>query len=154
MLYKTEDPLPYLLSRPSVFLAGGVQNCEEWQTQLTDLIDTSLYDVVNPRGQNSRLEVNPREHMLWEHRALDQSDSAIFWFPKGTVCATALLELGRMLERASRHSVRLVIGWHPKYSRAVDIETLIAIETQAKDYVIHSGEGWDTLVEVVQKTWG
>jgi hypothetical protein len=156
MLYNNADPLPFLFSRPSVFLAGGVNNCEDWQEELSSLINTSLYDVVNPRSKNhsNKLEITKRDLMLWEHRAIDKSDSAIFWFPKNTVCPTALLELGRMLERAVHHSARLAVGWHPKYPRAVDVETLIQAGICDKKYIIHSGEGWEPLKEIVKKTWG
>jgi hypothetical protein len=156
MLYRSPDPLPFVFSRPSVFMAGGICNCTDWQSQLAPVFDTGLYDVVNPRklAGYDHNRVTARAQIEWEHKALSNVDSCVFWFPEENVSAVTLLELGKMLSRASHHSVRLAVGWHPNYQLAYDLEAQIHLETDAGDYVIHAAPGWDKLVNVVKKTWG
>jgi hypothetical protein len=156
MLYRSPDTLPIVFSRPSVFLAGGFSNSPDWQSQLLPVFDLGLYDVVNPRRLPGLATsgVSARAQSQWEHRALDNADSVVFWFSSEAVGAITLLELGKMLARASHHSVRLAIGWHESYPMAFDLELQIALETSARDHVIHAAPGWDNLVSAVKKTWG
>ena len=155
MLYQSPDPLPSLFSRHSVFIAGGISNCPDWQSRMVTHLDTTLYDVVNPRrvGGFDRTGATAREQIEWEHSALSKVDSCIFWFPEQTLCPITLFELGVMLSRASRHSLNLAIGWHPNYQRAFDLEVQIGLEQGARDHVMHAGPGWDSLVEEVRRHW-
>ena len=98
MLYKSPDPLPFAFQRQSVFIAGGISNCPDWQNEMSAMLDTSLYDVVNPRraGGFDRTGVTAEEQITWEHRALSLIDACIFWFPCETLCPITLLELGEL----------------------------------------------------------
>ena len=156
MLYRSPDKLPAVFSRPSVFIAGGISNCPDWQTDMTSLMDTNLYDVVNPRreGGFDITGATAKEQIEWEHSALSKVDSCIFWFPQETICPISLFECGKLLVIASHHSVRLAIGWHENYARAFDLGIQIGLEQSAKDHIIHAESGWDTLVKVVKKNWG
>ena len=156
MLYKAPDKLPVVFSRPSVFVAGGISNCPDWQTDITSIMDTNLYDVVNPRRQIGFDSTGAiaREQIEWEHSALSKIDSCIFWFPQETLCPITLLEAGRMIERAKHHTVRLTIGWHPNYARAFDLEVQIDLEKIPKEYMLYFSSGWDGFVSAVKKTYG
>jgi hypothetical protein len=156
MLYKSPDPLPFAFQRQSVFIAGGISNCPDWQNEMSAMLDTSLYDVVNPRraGGFDRTGVTAEEQITWEHRALSLIDACIFWFPCETLCPITLLELGKMLHRAQHHNVMLAIGWHPDYQRAFDLEVQIRLENPESKYLLHAAPGWLELCAVVKKQWG
>ena len=156
MLYTSPEPIPAAFARPSVFIAGGISNCPNWQAETVSLTNRDLYDVINPRreGGFDRTGDTAEEQITWEHRALGLVDSCIFWFPKETLCPITLFELGVMLQRAARGNVRLAIGWHPEYQRAFDLRVQISLETAAKDCIIHAAPGWDGLCSVIKKTWG
>jgi len=153
MLYKSPDLLPFAFQRQSIFIAGGISDCPDWQSDMVAHIDCSIYDVVNPRREAGfdRTGVTAEEQITWEHRALGLVDACIFWFPCETLCPITLLEYGKMLERASRHSIRLVVGWHPDYARAFDLKIQTRLEMST--HIIHAGPGWDELCAVVRKTW-
>jgi len=155
MLYQSPDPLPYTFNHHSIFIAGGISNCPEWQSDIVKLFDLDIYDVVNPRreGGFDRTGATAEEQITWEHGALSQVDNCVFWFPCETLCPISLFELGVMLERASRHSVKLIVGWHEDYQRAFDLQVQINLATNARDYVI-SGPGWDQFCKNITKTWG
>lgn len=156
MLYTAPDPLPALFSRPSVFIAGGISNCPDWQSTLAHSLDTQLYDVVNPRRNTGfdRTGNTAGEQIAWEHSALAKVDSCVFWFPCETLCPITLFELGKLLVRASQKSVRLVVGWHPDYQRAFDLQVQIALEHIPLSHMMHAAPGWDEFVNVVAQHWG
>jgi hypothetical protein len=156
MIYRSPAPLPYVFNHHSIFIAGGISNCPDWQTEISQLFDPDLYDVVNPRreGGFDRTGITAQEQITWEHRALSLVDNCVFWFPCETLCPITLMEYGKMLERASRHSVRLVVGWHANYARAFDLEIQTQLETSARQHIIHAGPGWDPFVNAIKKTWG
>ena len=57
-----------------------------------------------------------------------------------------------MLERASRHSVRLVVGWHKDYQRAFDLEVQIGLVNSAREYVTYA-PGWEQFKKNISNTW-
>ena len=156
MLYKSPDPLPFNFQRQSIFVAGGISNCPDWQSEMTTLMDSNIFDVVNPRRDSGfdKTGATAEEQIIWEHRALGLVDSCIFWFPKETLCPITLLELGKMLVRAHHHAVRLAIGWHPEYQRAFDLDVQIRLEHPEDKYILHAAPGWNELCAVVKQTWG
>lgn len=133
----------------------GVSNCPDWQSEIVDLFDHSIYDVVNPRriGGFDRTGATAEQQITWEHQALTLVDNCVFWFPCETLCPISLFELGVMLERASKHSVKLVVGWHEQYQRAFDLQVQIKLATNAREYVTYA-PGWDQFKQNITKTWG
>jgi len=156
MLYQSPDKLPFTFQKQSVFVAGGISNCPDWQNEIVALIDHDLYDVVNPRreGGFDRTGATAEEQITWEHRALNLVDACIFWFPKETLCPISLFELGKMLMHAHHHDVRLAVGWDPEYQRAFDLEVQIKLELLEPKYLLHAAPGWNELCTVVKQTWG
>lgn len=106
--------------RNSLFLAGGISHCHDWQREMSArLADTDL-TLYNPRRDNFPMN-DPeaaREQIEWEHRHLRRAEAILFWFPPETLCPITLFELG-----AWSHSTKpLFVGVHPEYQRRTDIE--------------------------------
>jgi len=106
----------------SIFLAGGITNCPDWQGPVANRINelTNLV-IFNPRrngwDMNADLEES-RKQILWEDMHLKLSDIILFWFPEETLCPITLLELGKYL----MSDARLIVGTHPNYQRRFDVE--------------------------------
>jgi hypothetical protein len=156
MLYCAPDKLPALFSLHSVFVAGGISNCPDWQSDIIRFMATNLYDVVNPRRETGfdTTGATAREQIEWEHEALSKVDSCIFWFPCETLCPISLFELSKQLLRAKQQSVKLVVGWHPNYARAFDLKVQIELENIPKDNLLYADVGWDGFVKAVIANWG
>ena len=109
----------------SVFLAGGISGCPDWQKEFADkLRDTDLI-VYNPRRADFPMgdkEAGLRQ-IKWEAHYLEKASCIIFWFPKETVCPIVLFELGSW----SMTEKPIFVGCHPDYSRRFDVETQLAI---------------------------
>lgn len=106
--------------RGTVFLAGGITGCPQWQHPLAHLLaDTDLI-VLNPRRENFPMD-DPnaaRGQIEWEQKHLLLADMISFWFCSQTLCPIVLLELGYWL-----NSVKpLFVGIHPDYKRRQDVE--------------------------------
>jgi len=110
---------------PTVFLAGGITACPEWQTELVKLLSDELITLVNPRRKNFPMD-DPnaaKEQITWEFHRLNQCDIFSMWF-----CNTpssdqpiCMYELGRHLVLHQSHPETIVIGIEPGYKRAQDV---------------------------------
>jgi hypothetical protein len=104
---------------PSLFLAGGISNCPDWQSILAAQLETTDWTLINPR----RLDfdaTNPslaEEQIRWEHKHLRLASAIAFWFPSETLCPITLYELGAW----SMTQKPLFIGTHPSYARRLDV---------------------------------
>jgi hypothetical protein len=108
----------------SIFLAGGISNCPDWQEEVAQRIAESVDDCVvyNPRRDDfdmSAYETISRQQITWEYHALRMSTANLFWFPSETLCPIALFEYGSALERLSVGAV--MCGAHPDYERRFDL---------------------------------
>lgn len=103
----------------SLFLAGGITGCPDWQSYVIGMLsDTSLV-LLNPRRSSfdvGNLDVSEQQ-IRWEFRHLRIATARLFWFPEETLCPIALLELGNSLATG----VPLFVGVHPEYARLLDI---------------------------------
>jgi len=128
----------------TVFLAGGISNCPDWQTPMATKIEAALGEsilVVNPRRNGWDMNAHREEsikQIKWEHQYLKQSTHILFWFPKETLCPITLLELGKYLVKP----VGLTIGTHPEYQRRLDVEVQASLEGEH--------EIWDNLDDMVE----
>jgi hypothetical protein len=114
----------------SIFLAGGISGCPDWQTPTAEAIANGTDDhvlVMNPRLPGT---YDPKDmdtavpQIKWEYDTLRDADMVLFWFPKETLCPITLLELGKELVRSELTGRgRLVIGTETGYARALDVET-------------------------------
>ena len=106
---------------PSVFLAGGITGCEDWQQRLARKLYSAGFPgtILNPRREDFPIE-DPnaaKEQIAWEFNALKRADLISFWFSSETIQPIVLYELGRWL-----HSDKpVVIGAHKDYPRLQDV---------------------------------
>lgn len=136
----------------SVFLAGGITNCEDWQSIVVErLKDLIPLKVFNPRRKNWPTERNPKDTFVqieWEYRYLHLCEELIFWFTDDTIQPIVLYELGGALERSRienklecweeeeylqdpnrfHYSGQVIfIGADPKYTRFEDVKIQAAL---------------------------
>lgn len=113
-----ENYLPNELN--SIFLAGGITGCPDWQQEIVEILKDSNLTLLNPRrkdfpiGDPSAAQVQ----ITWEYHALNAVNGVLFWFPCETICPIVLYELGRM----SGHFKPIWVGVHPDYQRRQDVE--------------------------------
>jgi Nucleoside 2-deoxyribosyltransferase like len=120
----------------SLFLAGGISGCPDWQSEMVALLsDAGVLDeradvASDSMGGQPLTLLNPRRRVflpgnaeaeaqiLWEFRHLRKADALLFWFPCETLCPISLYELGAwsMTDRP------LFVGTHPDYPRRLDVE--------------------------------
>lgn len=107
--------------RNSVFLAGGITDCPDWQQEMVKMFANDDITILNPRRQNFPIE-DPKAAMkqiTWEHFALRASEMISFWFPCETICPIILYELGAWSMVSEKP---IFVGVHPDYQRRVDVE--------------------------------
>lgn len=114
-----DDPLHN--GRRSVFLAGGITGCPDWQQEARALVHASDEDliVVNPRRDNFPInDPNAAESQIgWEYYHLRLVDKILFWFPAATLCPIVLYELGAW----SQTFKPIAVGVEPGYQREQDV---------------------------------
>ncbi len=145
-----EAPKEEKIISPSVFLAGGISGCSDWQSGVVDSLSQMLsgfdHTVVNPRRANfdvsdksaSRIQID------WEYRHLRLADVVLFWFPSETLCPIALYELGAMAMTRKP----MAVGCDPSYQRIEDVT--VQLELQRPDIKVHQSFD-DLLSEVATK---
>ena len=115
-----EAPEIYRGKDKSLFLAGGISNCPNWQLELRELIGNEKIVLLNPRRDSFPI-TNPHaaeEQIRWEFDHLRKADAISFWFPKETLCPIVLCELGAW----SMTDKPIFVGVHPEYPRRQDVE--------------------------------
>lgn len=114
-----ESPDVYQGIRTSIFLAGGISNCPNWQYDIRKHLIFMNIVLLNPRRSDFVMSPETVEEQIkWEFDHLQKASMVLFWFPEETVCPIALYELGKQ----SVLSKPIFIGCHPNYSRIRDIQ--------------------------------
>jgi hypothetical protein len=107
----------------SIFLAGGISDCEDWQLAVAERIAEKTDAVVyNPRRVDFDMDAGEalsRVQIRWEYHALRICQFNLFWFPEETLCPITLMEYGSAMERIRVGG--LMCGTHPNYKRRFDI---------------------------------
>jgi hypothetical protein len=119
-----EAPQVYDGNEPSLFLAGGITGCPDWQREMVaGLQDLSLV-IFNPRRAHFPQHWNvDREQIEWEYTYLRKTTAISFWFPQETLCPITLYELGAW----SMTNKKIFLGVHPNYQRIQDIKIQTAL---------------------------
>jgi len=103
----------------SIFLAGGITDCPDWQTEMKERLSDVSLTVLNPRRKD--FPINDPDASLkqitWEHNALKAADYILFWFCKATMCPIVLYELGAW----SMTQKPIFVGVEPGYQRTQDV---------------------------------
>ncbi len=103
----------------SLFIAGGISGCSNWQQELIQLLRDEKITILNPRRNKYEDYENIEEEQIsWEHIHLRKADAISFWFPNETLCPITLFELGKALML----NKKVFIGVDPKYKRKSDVE--------------------------------
>lgn len=105
----------------TVFLAGGITDCLDWQADMVELLWNTDLVLFNPRRANFPIhDPNAAEAQIkWEHDHLRKADRILFWFPHSppSVCPITLFELGFWLGQDKR----IAVGVEPGYVRESDV---------------------------------
>ena len=116
--------------RVDLFLAGGISNCPDWQTEVVQALDDFDLFVANPRRSYGLEKTGDAaaKQIAWEHEMLKRASVTMFWFPAGALQPIALLELGRKMTE----NKPLVVGVDELYERRFDVEQQLLLERKEK----------------------
>lgn len=133
-----ECPDTYTGNQKSLFVAGGISGCPDWQKEYVHLLHPLDIAVFNPR-RSSWKGLDPEEterQVTWEHTHLSRADVISFWFCAETLNPIALYELGFWMNS----NKPIVIGSHIEYQRVADvvIQTRLARPTLKVVYSLNS----------------
>ena len=106
-------------SLKSVFLAGGITGCPDWQQQMRPLLNGSDLILLNPRRADFPIHDRgaAQKQIEWEHRHLRVADAILFWFCAETLNPIVLYELGAW----SMTEKPIFVGVHLNYQRSQDV---------------------------------
>lgn len=116
----------------SVFLAGGITNCGDWQREVEKHLDCiEELSVINPRNDKFDItdESASRKQIKWEFDRLEKADIFSMYFcNSGSVQPICLYELGRNIVRMQQRfpndwEDRIVISIEDGYLRELDVIT-------------------------------
>ncbi|MCW8138617.1 MAG: nucleoside 2-deoxyribosyltransferase domain-containing protein [Planctomycetota bacterium] len=103
-----------------LFLAGGVSQCPDWQTDMILRLAPALdgWTLVNPRlARPPRDPAAVEAEIAWEFRHLHGADAVLFWLTPPTPCPVSLYELGKV----SMTTKPLFVGVHPEFPLRSDV---------------------------------
>jgi hypothetical protein len=114
-----EAPTEFTGGGFSLFLAGGITGCPDWQREAATALADLPVILLNPRRENFPIDdpVSAPEQVEWEYRHLRRASAILFWFPQEALCPIALYELGAW----SMTDKTLFVGAHPLYARRTDV---------------------------------
>lgn len=144
------DSLMWTSPSPLIFMAGGITNCPDWQSEMAQKLLAGCAKqgrgaiLLNPRRDDFDI-TNPdisTEQIKWEHDALHCADLIMFWFPCETLCPITLYELGTW---TNQKEIPVFIGVHPDYKRAFDVK----LQTRLKRPAIKIADSLDELSEQI-----
>jgi len=110
---------------PSVFLAGGITDCPDWQSGVATRLHSLSVTVFNPRRDAFPNDPQKEEEQIrWEFERLRSAKLISFWFDKESLDPITLFELGAALARPAP----IVVGIDPEYARKLDLIIQIKLE--------------------------
>lgn len=123
-LVKCPAELNTLALGKTIFLAGGISNCPDWQEVFwkswrgTCVFPQTI--IVNPRREEFDIHDHKmsKDQIEWEYRHLLLTDLKVFWFPKETVCPITLFELAYCAQRGDD----IIVGTDMEYCRRFDVK--------------------------------
>jgi len=103
----------------SLFLAGGITNCRDWQKEIAENLKDLKIAVFNPRRKDfsTMSESIEEEQIKWEFNHLQKADAISFYFSEETLNPITLLELGFWLHSDKK----LFVGIHPDYEKKINV---------------------------------
>jgi hypothetical protein len=113
-------PEPIEVNQRSVFLAGGIVGCRDWQADVCAALQGETGVLLNPRRPQFPID-DPNaapEQIEWEFNALRAASAISFWFAPETVQPIVMFEYGYWLSQ----NKPLIVGCHEQYPRRLDVE--------------------------------
>lgn len=113
----------------SVFLAGGITNCKEWQKDVIEELKDCNISIFNPRQEHFDITDKDASYkqIVWEFERLEKMDIFSMYFCNDNsdqpIC---MYELGRNIVRMQNRfpndwEKRIVISVEEGYKRAADV---------------------------------
>jgi Nucleoside 2-deoxyribosyltransferase like len=116
---------------PSLFLAGGITGCPDWQKEIIEKLKDEDIMIFNPRRKS--FDIKKKEEssvqIKWERDHLKKADMISFWFCKDQIQPIVLFELGKY---AFSGQHKIFIGVEPGYPRETDVMTQVGLEMDVK----------------------
>jgi len=114
------------INLPSVFLAGGITGCPDWQSEMKTKLREGCPELLIFNPRRATFDVTDESafdtQVRWEERHLYRAHVILFWFPKETVCPITLFELGKWMALAPLEGKEIIVGCHPEYTRRRDVK--------------------------------
>lgn len=146
-MFYVECPNQTSLDKRSLFLAGGLSGCRDWQKNVISNLyplDIILYNPRRAYFDITNLRI-AEEQITWEEKMIRTADVVSFYFCRETVCPIALYELGN----CNMMGKPIIIGMDPDYSRRKDVE----IQTGLKRPDVPIVYGLEDLVKEIKKVF-
>ena len=126
MIYVESPTIISGVLRQTLFLAGGITGCPDWQQEMVTMLSQTNLTLLNPRRADFPIHDPDAalEQITWEHTHLRRAYAILFWFPCETLCPIVLYELGAW----SKTNKPLLVGVHPDYKRRQDVEIQTKLE--------------------------
>ncbi len=127
----------------SVFLAGGITNCKEWQKKVIYELEFKDISIFNPRQEHFDMsDINASfNQILWEFERLEKMDIFSMYFCNDNsdqpIC---MYELGRNIIRMQNRfpndwEKRIIISVEDGYKRKNDVLIQTELATGGKIFV-------------------
>jgi len=130
---------------PSVFLAGGITNCDDWQQKVIEELKYKDITIFNPR--QNQFDVTDKSasyrQIVWEYERLEKMDIfAMYFCNSDSDQPICMYELGRNILRMqnrfpSSWQKRIIISVEDGYKRQEDV--IIQTSLCAPDLLVHTG---------------
>ena len=121
-----KSPERFYTGEVSLFLAGGITNCPDWQQEMRELLKDLDIVIFNPRRKNFPIEDPDAafDQIKWEFEFLNRADMILFWFSRGSLNPIVLFEYGKWLmnTRDKTNYKPIFVGIDPEYKRRQDVE--------------------------------
>ena len=113
----------------SVFLAGGITGCPDWQKEVIQELESEDISVYNPRQENFDVADKSASYkqIVWEYERLEKMDIfSIYFSGSDSLQPICMYELGRNIVRMQNRfpndwQKRIVISVEDGYKRAQDV---------------------------------
>lgn len=125
-------------AKKSLFLAGGITNCPNWQKELVELLKDTDLIIFNPRRENFPID-DPKavyEQIKWEYKYLANCKNISFWFSSGSLNPIVLFEYGRwsyIAKKFFQYHRKVFVGIDPEYERRQNVEIQTKLLDPAED---------------------
>lgn len=147
-----EAPVKYYTGKLSIFLAGGITNCPDWQKEMVELLRDLDIVIYNPRRKNFPIDDPDASYaqIKWEFEFLDRADMILFWFSSGSLNPIVLFEYGKWLMNTRNKEVykNIIVGIDPEYARRQDVELQTYFENiYLRSRIVYSLEDLANLIK-------